>query len=247
MEATRKSLEVLEYLHENGPSTLSEITRGLGNAKSTVFRHLKTLERAGYVAEGEDGYRIGLIYLDYGIQARRRQPLYREAKAKVDALAEQVGEKVWCAVEENGYAVYAYFGCGDELYESFTRSGIRGHLHAFSAGKCLLACMPTERIERIVRRRGLPAYTEHTITDEDALFEELERVEERGYAFHREEAVEGSNAVAVPIQSERGAPLGAISISGPVHRLDGEYFEEELPYLLLGIKHEVEMGLRFEE
>lgn len=246
VDATRKSLDILHYLKEDGPSTLSEIARDLGRAKSTVYRHLNTLEEAGHVAEYDDGYRIGQLYLDYGIQAQRTHPLYHAAKPKVDALADQVGEKVWCVVEENGYVIYLYLKSGDELYRSFTRVGFRGHLHAFSAGKAILAQMAPERVEEIIATRGLPAYTEYTITDENLLFEELERIRERGFAVHLQEAVSGGNAVSVPIQLEDDSPIGSICIAGPAHRLDEETLINDYSDRLLGVKNEIELSLKYE-
>jgi DNA-binding IclR family transcriptional regulator len=246
VDATRKSLDILRHLKETGPATLSEIASDLGRAKSTVYRHLNTLEEAGYIAEYDDGYRIGQLYLDYGIQAQRTHPLYHAAKPKVDALADQVGEKVWCVVEENGYAAYIYLKSGDELYRSFTRVGFRGHLHAFSAGKAILARMSPERVEAIIAERGLPAYTEQTITDEEVLFEELERIRERGFAVHLQEAVSGGNAVSVPIQLEDDSPIGAICIAGPAHRLNERTLIDDYSDRLLGVKNEIELSLKYE-
>lgn len=246
VEATQKSIEILEFIREQGPVTLSEISRGTDNAKSTVYRHIKTLEDAGHICEYADGYRIGMLYLDYGIHAQRTHPLYETVKPQVDALGQTVGEKVWHMVEENDYAVFSYLKTGEELYRSFTQLGYRGHLHAFASGKCFLAFVPAEQVDGIIQRRGLPAYTEHTITDRDELFAALETIRDRGYAFHREEAVVGGHSVAAPIFGEDGSPLGAISIAGPAHRLSGEYFTEELPDLLLGVTNEIELSLKYE-
>lgn len=246
VEATQTSLEVLQCLKERGPATLSEVASDLGRAKSTVYRHLHTLEDAGYIAEYEDGYHIGQLYLDYGIHAQRSHPLYYAAKPKVDALAEQVGEKVWCAVEENGYLVYIYLKSGKELYRSYTRVGFRGHLHAFSSGKAILAHLPRERVDKIIATRGLPAYTEHTVTDKEELLEELETIRERGVAVHLEEAVSGGNALSAPILSKDGYPLGSICIAGPAHRLDESALYGELKDHLLGTKNEIELSLKYE-
>ncbi|WP_162524335.1 IclR family transcriptional regulator [Halobellus captivus] len=246
VEATQKSIGVLRFLKENGPATLSKIAEETDSAKSTVYRHLRTLEDAGYLVETDDGYRIGQLYLDYGIEAQRSHPLYDAAKPKVDALAEKVGEKVWLVVEENGYAVYLYMQSGEELYRSFTRVGYRGHLHAFSAGKAILAQLSKNEVNAILDRRGLPAYTEETITDRDALFAELDRTRQRGYALHLEEAVDGGNAISVPIQREDGSPIGSICVAGPAHRLNESYLRSELSDLLLGTKNEIELSMRYE-
>lgn len=245
--ATQKSIEILGHLKEEGPATLSEVASALEMSKSTVFRHFNTLEEAGYIAEYDEGYRIGQLYLDYGIQTQREHPLYDAAKPKVDALAEEVGEKVWLVVEENGYAVYLYLCSGEELYRSFTRVGYRGHLHAFSAGKAILARMSKREVKEVIDRRGLPAYTERTITDERALFEELDEIRQQGYALHLEEAVSGGNAISAPIQAEDGSPLGSVCIAGPTHRLNESYLRSELADRLLGSINEIELSIRYEQ
>lgn len=246
VEATQKSIGVLRFLKEQGPATLSEIAAGTDSAKSTVYRHLRTLEDAGYLVETDDGYRIGGLYLDYGIEAQRSHPLYDAGKPKVDALAEKVGEKVWLVAEENGYAVYLYKQSGEELYRSFTRVGYRGHLHAFSAGKVILAQLTKREVNEILDRRGLPAYTERTITDREELFAELDRIRQQGYALHLQEAVDGGNAISVPIQREDGSPVGSVCVAGPAHRLNESYLRSELSDLLLGTKNEIELSMKYE-
>jgi DNA-binding IclR family transcriptional regulator len=123
--------------------------------------------------------------------------------------------------------------------------GNRRPLHQLAAGKAILAALPTEEVDRIVDRRGLPSRTDNTITDEERLREELERVRERGYAFNRSESIEGLNAVGACFRDEEGWPLGALSISGPANRLTGSLFEDELPNRLLGAINEVEINLKY--
>lgn len=246
VEATEKSIAILRLLKENGPTSLTELADELGHAKSTIHRHLATLEEAGFVARGEDGYRVGLLFLDYGVHAQREHRLYRAAKPKVDALAEDVGEKVWCMTEENGLGVFLYHEQGRDVFRTYTRVGYRAHLHAFAAGKVVLANMPAERVETILRRNGLPAYTPNTTTDRETLLDELAEIAERGVAFNREESVNGVNAVAVPVLLAPDEPIGSICVAGPASRMSGSYFEAELPELLLGVANEIEVSLEYE-
>lgn len=246
VEATEKSIAIIQFLKENGPTTLSDVADQLGYAKSTIHRHLATLEEAGFVARCEDGYRVGLLFLDYGVHAQREHRLYRAAKQKVDTLATEVGEKVWCMTEENGLGVFLYHEQGRDVFQTYTRVGYRGHLHAFAAGKVVLANMPAERVEAIVRERGLPAYTPNTTTDRETLLDELAEIAERGVAFNREESVNGVNAVAVPVLLAPGEPIGSICVAGPASRMSGSYFGEELPELLLGVANEIEVSLEYE-
>lgn len=243
--ATEKSIAVLQHLKERGPTTLSDLADALDLAKSTVHRHLATLEHCGFVTHDADGYRVGLLFLDYGIHAQQERALYEAGKPKVDDLAEQVGEKVWLMAEENDYGVFIYHRQGRNVFRTYTRVGFRGHLHAFAAGKAVLAHLPAERVEAALDRYGLPPYTEATVTDRERLLEELEAIRDRGVAFNRQESVNGVNAVAAPV-FRRDEPVGSICVAGPANRLDGGYLEEELPELIRGVANEVEVRLEYE-
>jgi DNA-binding IclR family transcriptional regulator len=87
--------------------------------------------------------------------------------------------------------------------------------------------------------------TDRTITDEDELFAELDRVRERGYSTNNEENIEGIRAVGVPVMHSEGRPIGALSISGPVHRMKGEWFDREIPDLLLGTTSELQLNIAY--
>ena len=245
VEATAKSIAILELLKDDGPMALSAIAHALGHSKSTIHRHLTTLQHEGYVAAGEEGYRIGLLFLDYGVHAQREHALYRAAESKVDDLAEQVGEKVWLLAEENDHGVFIYHSQGRDVFRTYTRVGYRAHLHAFAAGKAVLAHFPPDRVDRILDRYGLPSYTEHTVTDRGSLLNEITDARERGVAFNRQESVIGVNAVAAPVLVGTGDPIGSICIAGPANRVSGSYLEEELPDLLRGVANEIEVSLEY--
>jgi DNA-binding IclR family transcriptional regulator len=245
VEATAKSIAILELLKEEGPLTLTAIADALGHSKSTIHRHLATLRHEGYVAADEEGYRVGLLFLDYGVHAQREHALYRAAESKVDDLAEQVGEKVWLMAEENDYGVFIYHSQGREVFRTYTRVGYRAHLHAFAAGKAVLAHLPPDRVDRILDRYGLPSYTEHTVTDRATLLAEVAEARERGVAFNRQGSVVGVNAVAAPVLVGPEDPIGSICVAGPANRVSGSYLEEELPDLLRGVANEVEVSLEY--
>lgn len=246
VEATGKSIEIIRSIKEDGPATLTEIATRLGYSKSTVHRHVTTLENEGYIAEGDAGYQIGLLYLDFGIHARNENQLFQIAKQKADDLADSVDENVWLMIEENDYGVFIYHATDEYPVRTFTREGYRGHLHAFAGGKAVLAFLDPARVEEIIERRGLPAQNAQTITDRGELSSELEQIREQGVAFNRNESVWGINAVAAPILDRTGDPLGSVSVAGPANRLKGEYLEEDLPELLLGVTNEIEVNMTYQ-
>ena len=60
-------------------------------------------------------------------------------------------------------------------------------LHCSAAGKAILAFLAKHQIESIIKRYGLPQFTENTITNEKVLMAELKRIEAQGYAESYEE------------------------------------------------------------
>jgi DNA-binding IclR family transcriptional regulator len=241
--ATRKSLEVMQHLHEAGPATVTEIAATLPYSKSTIHRHLRTLEHETYVVEGDDGWRVSLLYLDYGLATRGSSAFYQAIEPKLEELAAETGEKVWAMVEEHGFGVFVANALGPRAIETYARVGERGYLHHFAGGKAILGFLPEARVAEILERRGIPARTGESITTQEELFDELEQIRADGVAFNREESVNGVNAVGVPVLDAEGVPVGAISVAGPVNRLQGAYFEDELPSLLRGVANEVEIQL----
>jgi len=109
----------------------------------------------------------------------------------------------------------------------------------------MLAEMPRNRVEAILDRHGLPGATENTLTSRETLFETLDTIRERGYAFNDGEEVEGIRAVGMAIVTDDDVH-GALSVSGPSNRVQGERFRDELPEILSGAVNEIELKLTYE-
>jgi len=234
--------DIIEYVYREEGVVLSDAAADLEYAKSTIHRHLTTLKRRGYVVE-DDGYYVSLRFLELGEQARNRRRAYRLAREKVDELAEKTNERAQFIVEEHGEAVYVHRAFGEHAVRTDPGIGKRIPLHATSAGKAILGAMPPDKASHIIERISFAKLTNKTITDLGELHEELERVRERGYAFNREENLEGLHAVGVPVTGPNGGVIGALSVSGPSHRLTGEQFKDELPSLLLGMANELTLNI----
>jgi hypothetical protein len=148
-------------------------------------------------------------------------------------------------VEEHGWGVYLAVERGENAVAIDTYVGKREHLHSTAAGKAILAHLPTERVEAIVERRGLPGHTTDTLTSREALFERLDTIRERRFAFDREENLPGLRCVAAPITSDDGTVLGGISVSGPTSRLEGDRLEHELSDQITRISNIIEINVTY--
>ncbi|WP_135536181.1 IclR family transcriptional regulator [Halostella pelagica] len=242
---TETSLEILEIVKRNDGVTLSDLNRELDVARSTIHRHLLTLEDNDLLVREDGGYGLGLRFLDFGMRSRERIEFYDIARDQVDRLAEDTGEKVWLVAKEGDYSVHLYKAHGANPLETSARVGQYRHLHQLAAGKAILAHLPDDELEGIIERQGLPEKTENTVVDMDDLSEELNTIRERGCAFNLGESIAGLNAVGAPLRTEDGYPIGALSISGPANRVKGDLLREQLLDKLLAAIDEIQIHLRY--
>ena len=245
VNAIGTTFEILEVLKERDGCGVAELADHLGTPKSTVHDHLRSLQSLGYVVNDDGTYRVGARFLDLGGYARQRMKIYQVAKPEIKKLAEETGEHANLMVEEHGLGIFLYKTEGEDAVQLDTYAGMQVHLHTTSLGKAMLAHMPDDRVDEIVDRHGLPPGTENTITDPDELRAELREIRQRGYATDMEERVEGMRCIAAPIVGPNDDLAGAVSISGPTIRMQGEQFEEELPEEVLGTANVIAVNLTY--
>lgn len=246
LSTVERAFDIIHTLRDMEGARVTELASEMDMATSTAHKYLATLASENYVVKEGDEYHIGLQFLDLSTYAKNRKDGYRFSTQKVREIAEETGERAQFVVEEGGIGIYVHTeAIGTRAVLINRRTGIQRHLHSTAAGKAILAELPEQRVEDIISEHGLPAETEHTITDHDTLIEELDEIRERGIAYNDEESVEGLRAVGVPVQGPSGVPLGALSVSGPSNRLRGEVFREELPNVMLGYANEVELNIRY--
>ena len=56
-------------------------------------------------------------------------------------------------------------------------------------------------------------FTEHTLTDPDAILEKTRQVKQQGYAVALEQLMPGEIAIGAAIVNAQGVPIGAVTIT----------------------------------
>lgn len=239
------TFRVLEELNDQDEATVTEVAAEFSLSKSSIHNYLSTLEEEGYVVKEGNTYRIGLRLLNLGGRARHRKQIYQSSKDELTKLAEETGEMVNLLVEEQGRGIYLHRSNGELAVKSDSYIGHCVHLHNTALGQAILAQLPQERVDGIIDRHGLPKTTENTVTDRHSLFERLERVHKEGIAYDDEARLKGLRCVATPIMDNDGTVKGAISISGPTSRFQGERYRTELPGKLENAANVIELNINY--
>lgn len=235
---------IIECLRKSDGSGVTELANRLDIAKSTVHGHLATMRDYGFVVKRGDTYHLGLQFFNHGQYVRTQFDVYQAAKSAIDELAESTGETVWLLVYENGRVMYLYGCAGQTDIDENSLIGSWAYMHSNSAGKAILARLPEPELESVLDRHGLPQRTPNTITDRDELYEELERVRERGYALNLGEDLTGIHAVSVPLVFKNQV-RGAIAVAGPAHRVTEDRCESELTDQLFAVTNDVELSIAY--
>ncbi|SEV80311.1 IclR family transcriptional regulator [Natrinema salifodinae] len=233
---------IIECLKRTDGAGVTELADRLDLAKSTVHKHLVALERNRYAVKDEGEYRLGLQFFNAGIHVRNGYEVYHAAKERIDRLATETNEAAWLIVHENGMGMFVYGVPSNESFTFDTTIGTWVYLHANSAGKAILSHLSESEVEAVIDRHGLPAQTENTITDRDALFDELEATRDRGYAVNFQEDLRGLHAIAAPIITD-GRPVAAVTIAGAANRVTEDRIEADLSERLLEAVDDIELRL----
>lgn len=220
--SVRKALEILCGFSSRTPIlSVSDISRRLGIPKSTAHNLLRTLHSFDFIAQDRETktYRLGPRLYELGMQFSETMQLAAIALPHLRRLVEATRETAKLAVLSDGEALIV--AAVESPYQLHTRgdSGRRAALHCTGLGKALLSCLTDREVREIAARRGLPAYTRHTITSLARLERELGRVRACGYAFDSEENEEGVRCLAAPVSGAPASGVCALSVSGPAGRI----------------------------
>ncbi len=218
-----RAIDVLLLFNEQQPVlTAEDISERLGMPRSTTYRYLQSLRSYGLVEENDSsgGFRLGLTVFRLARAARQGVGLYEVSLPIMRQLVAQTGETVLLTRRIDAHVVCI------ERVESPHRLRLsyeRGQmlpLHAGASAKVLLAYLTPTEIEAMLSNGPFPRYTEHTLTDPDALRTQLEIIRNRGYAISEGEVDEGVRGVAAPIFDTQKRAVAGLSVAGPAIRLN---------------------------
>jgi DNA-binding IclR family transcriptional regulator len=219
-----KTLDVLETIAQSPAEVrLGGLARQIALPKATVFRILNTLEARGYLDRSEaGGYRLARKLAAFQTALPSDQALRLAALPLLDRLAGQCRETVNLGIRDAGDVLVLETVESPQAVRMSSKAGNRRSMHSTALGKVLLAGMAEKEALRLLRLKGMPRLTPHTLTTTAALLEELTRVRAQGFAIDDQENEMEGRCIAVPIRAPERGLIAALSVSGPVYRMDLE-------------------------
>jgi DNA-binding IclR family transcriptional regulator len=212
MQSATRAIEALFLLER--PQRIDMLAQRLGVHRTTALRLVQVLAKFQLVnvdASGTVSLASGTVTL--ANLYRRTNPWLAEADRVLSKLRDETGETATFFVV-----------AGDErvcLLRQETASGLRQSVQVGqrfplllgAAGKAILAHLPPQQRSLILDRCA-------STSERVRIEKEVEKVVALGYSVSMAEREEGVGSVAAPVLNADGFTQGAVSVSGPVARLE---------------------------
>jgi len=230
VQSVERAFDLLERITTaGGEVSISQLAESTPLPLPTIHRLLRTLVSSGYVRQlPSRRYGLGPGLIRLGEVASRQLGAW--ARPHLAGLVEKLGETANMAILDGDMATYVAQVPSAHSMRMFTEIGRRVHTHASAVGKAILSQLDDAQVRTVVGRAGMPTPTPNSIGDIDTLLADLALIRSRGYAVDDGEQELGVRCFAVPVH---GMPTPtAISVSGPVTRVDDAFADRAVPILI---------------
>lgn len=195
--------------------------------RGSIYRFLRVLERQGYLMHDSvtKKYKLGIKIFELGSLVWKDLNIRKLALPYMEELSKKCQETVHLGILDGNEVVSIEGAESGQSLRTSLLIGKRVCLHSTGIGKAILAFLPETHILEIIKEKGLPKFTENTITDLDILILELKSIRKNGFAVDNEENEIGIRCVAAPVL-DNNKVVASISVSGPTIRIYNENIEK---------------------
>jgi DNA-binding IclR family transcriptional regulator len=225
-------LDVLEVLDREGPTTLAELARETGVAKSTLHRVCAIMFERGWAARDAHTGQIELgPRVAWLAQTAPVSPLTAGFHGVARRLVARHNETTCLTVLDGRDTVFIAKEETTHPVRLVTAVGSRLPAFAAASGRVLLADRPEEEIAALYAGCELVTPTGRRLNGLDELFDILREARRRGYAENLDETALGLHCLAAPV-GPPGRVAAAVTLCVPSGRMSTARKREMLPDLL---------------
>ena len=243
VKSVERAVDVLDAIGAAGGSMgVTELSRELGLAKSTVHRLLVALTRKGMLRQDckTEHYVFGHKVLEMANAAAQYLDIISVAMPYLEELRDRTGETAALALKVGRQYSYVVQAVSPKEHRVNPVLGRNYPLHWAATGKAILSAVPEAELEECMKVVPELRSTERTVTDVHVLREQLAQLTRDGYAASFGERNIGSVAIAAPVRNRRGYAYGAACLVGPESRIRREEAHELGP-VVAEIAHKIEV------
>jgi len=211
-----KAGQVFDVLldYSNG-ATPTDVATRMGITRSTAFRLLTSLEKAGLLdRDHESGhYRLGVKLMLFGDAVRDRIDLVSLAEPVLHRLRDEQRQSVYLSRRDGWGAVCLHRLAGPDVDVLAWKAGQWLPFHSGAGPRALLAALSDEEITRYLAARQDRSTRQGPLTEQQ-VWALVNQTRARGWSLNLEDLTEGVSSLGAVVQGTKGAPLCAISAAG---------------------------------
>lgn len=227
-QSVERSLALLLLVarFHNAGASLGEIARQSGLKLPTARRILLALIRSGLIEQ--DGtsrqYYLGPETYVLGTIAAERYGIHRLAMDSLQRLADLSQDNVFITVRNGTHGVCLHRQEGSYPVRAHVLSAGDRHPLGVGAGSlAILAGLPDEEADFVIRSNGPVCAQNYPLATEEALRGLLAETRRKGYALNPGLIFPGAWAIGVAINDPPGTPVAALSIAAIESRMTKEH------------------------
>ena len=218
VKSATRALDILTLLvSQQRPMAASEIAQALSIPVSSLSYLMITLADLRYIERSGRRYLPGPALAQLQ-PAGGDSPLPERVAPLVRAIRKALNETTGFFVRRGFNVEVVASEIGLQALRYTLDVGQQAPLHAFAAGKALLAALDDQALEDYLRHSTRQAFTAGTLVEAEALRANLEEVRACGFARTWEEHTPGIAGIALAA-SVNGRVVGAFSVAMPLVRL----------------------------
>ncbi len=224
--AVERVLDIFETYHRAlKPLSLTDLAEATGIPKSSCHAIVKSLTARGFLyslTRPRALYPTRRMY-DLASEIHRQDPFVERVMPMLERLRDSSRETVILGKRQGDAVIYLQVVEGVHPIRYTAKPGEFKPLHSSAIGKALLGSLKEAEMREQIARRPLAAVTASTLTDPQALAQDILDSRRRGYFVTRGENVPDVWAVSAFLGLD--ADTLAVAIAGPRHRIEGNLAE----------------------
>ena len=201
---------------------LADIAQVAGISKSSAQRMVHTLEELGYI---------------------RKHPQSRRFQLTPKVM--EIGYNYLAATEPDGVSmVYVARFVAPKFIPIHMPIGSRIPMYLSGGGRAYLSGLSDDVVHAVLQASDIRPFTQHTLTDPDAIFERIQAARSKGYAINKEEMFLGDMTLAAPIFGSNGLPVAAVHVVAPSSRWSMEDAEQKMGAAIIQCARSISNSIR---
>ncbi len=236
-----KGIKILNLFDESNPAwSQTAIAEKIGMNMTSTYRLVNTFIEMGYLTKDPKTkqLRLGPMAAVLGNKLLSGFDVHELVRDKIDAVSARYQISVEFYLFQNDTLIQIH---KRETLNTLTyhQDLISSSLYYTASGKAVLSALDDERREELIKNQPFTTLTEKTITDADSLRRDLKAAQRRGYAINDGEYIKGLIAIATPVISTGGKPIGAVCFTSTTLNFELDELEKQHSALLSALAKEL--------